>query len=80
MATIFAPMLAKAYGWHAVIGLLMIPVALTLVVFTAARQRPARRAGASRQAGRLRRASWQPDAWWFCLLYFVTFGGFVGLS
>ena len=20
------------------------------------------------------------DAWWFCILYFVTFGGFVGLS
>ncbi len=34
LATLFAPLLAKALGWHAVFGLLMIPVAVTFVVFS----------------------------------------------
>src|SRR5207244_12531295 len=33
LATLFAPMLAKAYGWHAVFALSMIPISLTLVYF-----------------------------------------------
>lgn len=49
ISTLFAPMLAKLYGWHAVMGLLMIPVALTLIAFTLlardppGQARPARR-------------------------------------
>src|ERR1700736_2439212 len=33
LATLFAPMLAKEFGWHAVFGLSMIPIGLTLVCF-----------------------------------------------
>ncbi len=79
MATLFAPMLARAYGWHMVMALLTIPVGLTLLVFALlakdppARPRPARIADYAAILG-------QADAWSFCLLYFVTFGGFVGLS
>ncbi len=80
MATIFAPMLARAYGWHMVMALLMVPVVLTLIVFTLLAKDPpvgaARRSGLGDYIGVLM----TPDAWWFCVLYFVTFGGFVGLS
>src|SRR5215468_8165409 len=33
LATLFAPMLARSLGWHAVFGLAMLPILLTLVVF-----------------------------------------------
>ncbi|HTE18479.1 MAG TPA: MFS transporter, partial [Armatimonadota bacterium] len=67
------------YGWHAVMGLMMIPVAVTLVFFALLAKDPP---GATRPA---RAADYvavltTADAWWFCILYFVTFGGFVGLS
>ena len=79
LATLFAPLLAKAFGWHAVMGLLAIPVILTLVVFTLlAKDAPgaAKRTTVSSYLAVLH----QPDTYTFCLLYFVTFGGFVGLS
>jgi NNP family nitrate/nitrite transporter-like MFS transporter len=79
LATLFAPMLAKVYGWHAVLGLLMLPVVVTLLAFALlakdppAAVRPTRLADYASVLGKA-------DTWWFCLLYFVTFGGFVGLS
>ncbi len=79
LATVFAPLLAKAFGWHAVLGLLMIPVALVLVVFAALAKDPPARVKAARAADFAAILA-QADAWRFCLLYFVTFGGFVGLS
>ena len=79
LATLFAPLLAKAFGWHVVFGLLMIPVALTFVVFTLlAKDAPGHTKPAG--AGAYVSALAKPDTLWFCLLYFVTFGGFVGLS
>ena len=79
LATLFAPLLAKVYGWHAVLGMLAIPVLLVLVVFALL----AKDAPGARKKTTL--ASYlavlkQPDTYTFCLLYFVTFGGFVGLS
>lgn len=79
LATIFAPMLAKAYGWHAVMGLLMIPVAIVFVIFALMAKDPPAKAKAATGAD-FARVLAQADAWRFCLLYFVTFGGFVGLS
>lgn len=79
MATLFSPFLAKALGWHAVMGLLTIPVGITLVVFAALAKDPpgqTRPSRISEYVAVLKTA----DTWWFCLLYFVTFGGFVGLS
>jgi NNP family nitrate/nitrite transporter-like MFS transporter len=78
LATLFGPMLAARLGWHAVFGLALIPVLLTLVVFTLfARDgdRPAPKTLAD-YAAVLR----QPDTGWFCLFYAVTFGGFVGFA
>lgn len=79
LATLFAPLLARAYGWHAVFGLMLLPVALTLTAFTLLARDPpgeTRPARLAEYAAVLAKA----DLWWICLLYFVTFGGFVGLS
>ena len=79
LATFFGPRLAEWYGWHAVLGLALIPIALTLVVFFLfARDSPTQPAPRpwADYASVLR----QRDTWWFCLFYSVTFGGFVGLA
>jgi NNP family nitrate/nitrite transporter-like MFS transporter len=79
LATFFAPRIASAWGWHAVFGLALIPIILTLAIFTLfakeSPNRPPPKTLADYAAVlRLR------DCWWFCLFYSVTFGGFVGLA
>src|SRR5438045_882157 len=79
LATLFGPILAGSLGWHAVFGLALIPVLLTLVVFVLfAKDSPNQPTSKTPRdyAAVLR----QPDTWWFCLFYSVTFGGFVGLA
>jgi len=79
LATVFAPMLAKTFGWHGVFELMMIPVALTLIAFALMAKDPPNAARPSRAADYVDVLK-QADAGWMCLLYFVTFGGFVGMS
>ncbi len=79
LATLFAPVLARSLGWHGVFGLLLIPVSLTLLTFTILAKEPPRRGEPSRLAD-FAQVLRQRDVWTFCGLYFVTFGGFVGLS
>ncbi len=78
-ASLFAAMLAKAYGWTNVFGLALIPL---LAIFTfylvAAKDSPDQPPPKPLSAyGAVLK---EADAWWFMLFYFVTFGGFVGLS
>ena len=78
-ASLFAALLAKAYGWTNVFGLALIPlVAVFAFYMVAAKDSPDQPAPKplSAYAEVLKEA----DAWWFMLFYFVTFGGFVGLS
>lgn len=79
LATLFAPRLAQAFGWHTVFAFAMIPVGLVWLFFLLmAKDAPAPRI----------RKSWsdyaaifgEADTAWFCFLYSITFGGFVGLS
>jgi NNP family nitrate/nitrite transporter-like MFS transporter len=79
LATLFAPLLAKSYGWHAVLGMLCIPVLAVLIIFTLfAKDAPgtAKKTSLQTYLSVLK----QRDTYAFCILYFVTFGGFVGLS
>jgi len=75
-----APLLAERMGWHGVFGL-MVPVVLliALVYWALARDHGphAGTPGARRDVPALLR---DPDLYWFCLLYAISFGGFVGLS
>jgi MFS transporter, NNP family, nitrate/nitrite transporter len=78
-ATVFAPRLAQTYGWHSVFGVAMIPVALVWIFFVAS---------AKDAPGIRTRKRWadyaaifkEADTAWFCFVYSITFGGFVGLS
>ena len=79
LAALFAPVLAKLFGWNAVLGLATIPLAVIFVFYLFAAkdspEQPARKSFAA-YAEVLK----DKDAWWFMLFYGVTFGGFVGLS
>jgi len=79
IANVFGPVLAKTYGWHGVLGLSMIALALVLVVFVIiAKESPTRPQGIPMMV--YLRALKRADVWFFCFLYSVTFGGFVGLG
>lgn len=78
-AALFAPALAVAYGWNTVLGLLIIPLGLTLVVYLLlARDSP--ECPPSKSLAEYLAVLKVRDAWWFMFLYSVTFGGFVGLA
>lgn len=78
VTNLLAPRLASLFGWHNVLGLAMIPLAVVLLAFVLlARDNPA---WGSRPRSPARATLRQADLWWFCLLYSVTFGGYVGLS
>jgi MFS transporter, NNP family, nitrate/nitrite transporter len=79
LASLFAALLAKQFGWTNVFGLALIPlVAVFAFYLLAAKDSPDQPAPKpiTAYASVLKEA----DAWWFMLFYFVTFGGFVGLS
>src|SRR5215472_14222412 len=79
LATLFAPRLAQALGWHSVFGIAMIPVCLVWLFFAFM----AKDAPVKRPVYRLRdyaSAFSEPDTAWFCFIYSITFGGFSGLS
>jgi NNP family nitrate/nitrite transporter-like MFS transporter len=79
ISAFLAPRLAEAYGWHAVFGLALIPMAVVLALFTIfAKESPNRPEPKSLGAylGLLK----EPDTLWYCLFYSFTFGGFVGLA
>jgi NNP family nitrate/nitrite transporter-like MFS transporter len=79
LAALFAPALAVAFGWNAVLGLAAIPLAVVLAIYLAiARDSP--RQPAPKPLGAYFDLLKAADAWWFMLFYGVTFGGFVGLS
>jgi len=79
LANLIAPRLAEAVGWHNVLGLALLPLAVVLAAFLVlARESPHRPAG--RPVRHYLTVLRQPDVWWFCGLYGVTFGGYVGLS
>ncbi len=78
-ASLFTALLAKAFGWTNVLGLVLIPLVLVFVFYlVAAKDSPSQPEPKplSAYAAVLK----DQDAWWFMLFYFVTFGGFVGLS
>ena len=79
IATLAAPRIAEQVGWHAVMGLALIPVVLAFGAFALLAREPPRTARpltVRGMAGMLR----EPDARRMAGLYMVTFGGFVGLA
>ncbi|PZU11642.1 NarK/NasA family nitrate transporter [Sphingomonas sp.] len=79
LASLFAPMLAKLFGWNAVLGLACIPLAIVLVLYLVM-AKDAPNAPAPRRIKDYAELLKTADAWWFMAFYSVTFGGFVGLA
>lgn len=78
-ATLFGPRLAEQIGWHNVLGVALIPLAIVFIIFVLiAKDAPSQ--PAPKPLKEYFNVFKQRDALYFCLLYSVTFGGFVGLS
>ena len=82
LAMFFAPRVSELVGWHGVFGLMVIPLTVISLLFWLLVQSDEIFSRAERQA------QWwhetvtmvrQSSVYWLCLLYAVTFGGFVGL-
>ena len=82
-AALFAPLLAKAYGWNAVLGFALIPLVVTFILFMVlvkdSPHQPPKRSMSEYLTAYVRMLG-EADTWWFMLFYGVTFGGFVGLG
>ena len=79
LAALFAPTLAKVYGWNTVIGLAALPLACAFVVYLIfARDAPDR--PAPKRLVQYLEVLKTSDCWWLMFLYSVTFGGFSGLA
>jgi len=82
LAMFLAPRLANSVGWHGVFGVTVVPVLLTAILF-AFMVRGDEPVGRLKPRGHwwhdLREGLARPSMHWLCLLYAVTFGGFVGV-
>jgi NNP family nitrate/nitrite transporter-like MFS transporter len=78
-ATLFGPRIAEQIGWHNVIGLALIPLSIVFIIYVMiAKDAPSQ--PTAKPVIEYFNVFKQKDTWYFCLLYSVTFGGFVGLS
>ncbi|WP_144529153.1 NarK/NasA family nitrate transporter [Peribacillus simplex] len=78
-ATLFGPRIAESLGWHNVMGLALIPLTVVFVIYIliakdAPSQPPAKPFKEYFNVFKI------TDTWYFCILYSVTFGGFVGFT
>ena len=79
LAALFAPLLAKAFGWNAVLGLACIPLTIVFVAYMLMAKDAPNAPPAKRLVDYFEPLK-QADAWWLMAFYSVTFGGFVGLA
>lgn len=78
-ATLFGPRIAESIGWHNVMGLALIPLTIVFIIYVliakdAPSQPPAKPLKEYFNVFKI------TDTWYFCILYSVTFGGFVGFT
>jgi MFS transporter, NNP family, nitrate/nitrite transporter len=78
LAVLFAPPLAKAYGWQSVYALAAIPMALAMVALQIFAKEPPDHE--HKKFSDYLKILVNRDAWVFNLLYAVTFGGYIGLT
>lgn len=83
LATFFAPRLAEAVGWHNTLGIMLLFVAGTFVIFSflvPSGTTAFRRKNIHETTQHASQAFGQPFLYWMGFFYAVTFGGFVGLT
>jgi len=79
LASLFAPGLARLFGWNAVLGLACIPLSIVFITYMLM-AKDAPNAPAPKKLVDYFQPLKQADAWWLMAFYAVTFGGFVGLA
>ncbi len=79
LATLFAPRLAQHFGWPTAFALAALPVMLVLVLFFVMAKDSPRQSKPPAWKD-YRKVLKEPDTLWMCVLYSMTFGGFVGLT
>jgi MFS transporter, NNP family, nitrate/nitrite transporter len=80
LSVALAPLVAEQMGWHGLFGIMIPVVVLTTVVYgVLAREHDLFRHKRDSQQD-FRSLLREENTYWFCLLYSVTFGGFVGFS
>ncbi|AOF95558.1 nitrate/nitrite transporter [Sphingobium sp. RAC03] len=79
LAALFAPGLAKLFGWNAVLGLACIPLTIVFVIYMIM-AKDAPNAPPPKKMIDYFQPLKQADAWLLMAFYAVTFGGFVGLA
>jgi NNP family nitrate/nitrite transporter-like MFS transporter len=79
LASLFAPTLAKLFGWNAVLGLACIPLTIVLGLYLVM-AKDAPNAPAPKSVTAYLQPLRSADAWWLMAFYAVTFGGFSGLA
>lgn len=82
LVLLLAPRWEVALGWHWACGLMAAPILIAIGLFAAVvRNEPIVRAAGE---GAWWQAAWgtarMPSVYWLCMVYGITFGGFVGLT
>jgi MFS transporter, NNP family, nitrate/nitrite transporter len=79
---LLAPRWESVLGWRGACGIMLIPIVLTLGLFArVVRQEPLARSITGDTWWRAAREMIRvPSVYWLCLIYGITFGGFVGLT
>lgn len=79
LATLFGPRLAETIGWHNVMGLALVPLLTVFAIYIfMAKDAPSQ--PPPKPIMEYFNVFKRRDTWYFCFLYSVTFGGFVGLA
>ncbi|GAE35248.1 nitrate/nitrite transporter [Halalkalibacter akibai] len=79
LATLFGPRIAEHIGWNGVFGVALIPLTLVLFSYIFLAKEPPNQP-APKPIKEYFSVFKEKDTWYFCILYSVTFGGFVGLA
>ncbi|HEX2860235.1 MAG TPA: MFS transporter [Lacunisphaera sp.] len=74
-----APRIAAVWGWQAVFGAALIPLALAFVLYVIFSKEPPGEFKRKKLSDYARLLG-EKDAHWFCFFYTISFGGFVGLA
>ncbi|MDF2000636.1 nitrate/nitrite transporter [Peribacillus frigoritolerans] len=78
-ATLFGPRIAESLGWHNVMGLALIPLTIVFIIYILiAKDAPSQ--PPAKPLKEYFNVFKTTDTWYFCILYSVTFGGFVGFT
>lgn len=78
LAVLFAPPLAKAFGWREVYGIAIFPMLLAMILLQIFAKEPPDRE--HKTIKDYLKVLVDRDAWVFNLMYMVTFGGYIGLT